>query len=324
MSGEATPGGKKKIALPAALAGGAVAIGAALFVVFAPKSEEAADPVAATSDPAAQQTTDPNVSVAQTAPFGQSDPNAPAPPVPPLPDGASVTSPDGAAISFADESISYSAAFPSGPSDDANLAYLHKDALSYLAGKKAEARATYDEFKKAGDIPAGYPWEVMIQWDYTAKAGDIVSLFGSAYEYTGGAHGMAYFDTHIARTNGQQMQVADMLQGGITPALTIAMCEALKVVKKERTGSATIYDEPITCAGPNGNLKIEKAKLALAPSNQPGKFGGIQVYYEAYEVGPYSEGSYEFVVQQDVFAEDLRPEFKPLFAGTAPPIAQTP
>lgn len=112
MSGEATPGGKKKIALPAALAGGAVAIGAALFVVFAPKSEEAAGPVAATSDPAAQQTTDPNVSVAQTAPFGQSDPNAPAPPVPPLPDGASVTSPDGAAISFADESISYSAAFP--------------------------------------------------------------------------------------------------------------------------------------------------------------------------------------------------------------------
>ena len=45
------------------------------------------------------------------------------------------------------------------------------------------------------------------------------------------------------------------------------------------------------------------------------------MYYEAYEVGSYAEGSYEFVVQQEVFAEDLRPEFKPLFGGTAPPIA---
>ena len=113
-----------------------------------------------------------------------------------------------------------------------------------------------------------------------------------------------------------------MLKGGLTPAVVIAICEALKVEKKKRTDSETIYDEPIVCAGPNGNVKIEKAKLALAPSNQSGKFGGMQVYYEAYEVGSYAEGSYEFVVQQEVFAEDLQPEFKPLFGGTAPPIAE--
>lgn len=324
MSDEATPGGKKKAVPAAALAGGAVAIGAALFVIFAPKAEQTTVPATAASDPAAQQTTDPNVSVAQAAPFGQSDPNAPAPPMPPAANGSSVTSPDGSALSFADESISYSAAFPPGAATDPSLAYLHKDALSYLASKKADARTTYDEFKKAGDIPAGYPWEVMIQWEYTAKAGDIVSLFGSAYEYTGGAHGMTYFDTHIARTNGQQIQAPDLFQAGISPALTIAICEALKAVKKERTGSETIYDEPIVCAGPNGNVKIEKAKFALAPSNQSGKFGGLLVYYEAYEVGSYAEGSYAFAVQQDVFAEDLRPEFKPLFGGTAPPVPNTP
>lgn len=303
----------------AAIAGGAVAIGAGLLVVFGPKGAEKIEE----SKPAAVVDTaaTPDDPTVQTAQFGQSDPNAPAPPEPPSTDGADTVSPDGAAISFSDESISYSAALPSGPADDPNLAYLRKDALSYLATKKAQARATYDEFKKEGSVPATYPWEVMIQWDYTAKAGDIVSLFGSAYEYTGGAHGMAYFDTHIARTNGQQINVADMFQSGLTPAVVIAICEALKVEKKKRIETETIYDEPIVCAGPNGNVKVEKAKLALAPSNQPNKFGGIQVYYEAYEVGSYAEGSYEFVVQQEVFAEDLRPEFKPLFGGTAPPIA---
>ncbi|MDP3492470.1 MAG: DUF4163 domain-containing protein [Hyphomonadaceae bacterium] len=321
MSEQANPGGNGNNTKIAAIAGGVVAVGAGLFLVLGPKGPAATDP----STPAAVETgAAPEDATVQTAQFGQSDPNAPTPPVPPSPDGASVVSPDGASVSFADESIAYSAVLPSGPADDANLAYLRKDALSYLAAKKADARATYDEFKKAGDVPASYPWEVMITWDYTAKAGDIVSLFGSAYEYTGGAHGMAYFDTHVARTNGQQLKVTDMLQGGVTPALVIAICEALKVAKKARIDSETIYDEPIVCAGPNGNVKVEKAKLALAPSNQPDRFGGIQVYYEAYEVGSYAEGSYEFVVQQEVFAADLTPEFKPLFGGTAPQLPSTP
>lgn len=321
MPEEKTPNGARKRVPPIALAGAAVAIGAALFLLFSTGRANKAITQPVESAPSTEQSAVPDSTVVQTAQFGQSDPNAPTPPVPTQPGGASVVSPDGAAISFSDESISYSAAFPSGASDDPNLAYLRKDALSYLASKKADARATYDEFKKAGDIPAGYPWEVMITWAYTAKAGDIISLFGSAFEYTGGAHGMTFFDTHVARTNGQQIQVADMLQGGVTPALVIAICEALKAVKQNRIGAQTIYDEPITCAGQNGNVKIEKAKLALAPSNQPGKFGGILVYYEAYEVGSYAEGSYELVVQQDVFAEDLKSEFKPLFGGTAPPPA---
>ncbi|HOZ29063.1 MAG TPA: DUF4163 domain-containing protein [Hyphomonadaceae bacterium] len=318
MSEQNKPGSDRNNTKLAAIAGGVVAVGAGLVLVFAPKGVDKPD----TPAPAAAGEATTDDAIVQTAQFGQSDPNAPAPPVPPSADGASVVSADGAAISFADESISYSAALPSGPAGDPNLAYLRKDALSYLANKKAQARATYDEFKKEGDVPPTFPWEVMIQWEYTAKAGDIVSLFGSAYEYTGGAHGMTYFDTHVARANGQQLQVTDMLKGGLTPAVVIAICEALKVEKKKRTDSETIYDEPIVCAGPNGNVKIEKAKLALAPSNQSGKFGGMQVYYEAYEVGSYAEGSYEFVVQQEVFAEDLQPEFKPLFGGTAPPIAE--
>jgi hypothetical protein len=106
-----------------------------------------------------------------------------------------------------------------------------------------------------------------------------------------------------------------------SPAITIAICEALKTAKQARVKAATIFDEPIVCVGSSANAKTEEAKIALAPSNQPGKFGGLYVYYDPYVVGAYSEGGYRLTVQQEVLAEDLRPQFKALFGGEAPPLA---
>ena len=152
------------------------------------------------------------------------------------------------------------------------------------------------------------------------------SLAGVASEYNGGAHPIQHFDTHISRTNGQELQVADMLlvKRSPSPAMTIAICEALKTAKLQRIKSATVMDEPVVCIGANANAKTEDAKLALAPSNQTNKFGGVYAYYDPYAVGPYSEGTYVLTVQQEIFAEDLKPEFKALFGGEAPPPAPKP
>ena len=159
-----------------------------------------------------------------------------------------------------------------------------------------------------------------IRWKYSARAGDIVSLIGEASEFTGGAHPAQRFDTHIARTNGSEIDFGDMLiaKRSPSPAMTIAICETLKTAKVARIKSATILDEPIVCVGPVANAKTEDAKLVLAPSSEAGKFGGVYVYYEPYAVGAYVEGPYILSVQQVVFAEDLRPEFKALFGGEAP------
>jgi hypothetical protein len=293
----------------------AVAVGAGMFVVFNSNRPKSAEPAVETAQAAA-----PEAANVQTAHFSQTD-NAPnAPQAPPPSEVAGALSADGGAVSFKDETLTFEAAFPPGPANDPALVAIRNDALTFLASRKAQARTTFDEMKKEGNVSPAWPWEVMISWEYTAKAGDIVSLAGSAYEFTGGAHGNLQFDTHVARTNGAALKVADMLQGGVTPALVIGICEALKAEKVKRIGAATVYDDPVNCAGPNANVKIEEAKLALASSSEANKFGGILVYWPPYAVGPYVEGPYEIVVQQEVFAMDVRPEFKPLFGGTAPPV----
>lgn len=316
MSDDKKPSRRSKEAT-GGMIGAAIAIGAALFVVFnnsANRSKED-EPT-----PETAQAVAPEDATVQTAQFGQTDAPLSGQQAPPPADVASALSSDGTAVKFSDETLTFEASFPAGPANDPVLSVIRNDALTFLAAKKSQARATYDDFKKEGVGSPMWPWEVMIGWDYTAKAGDIVSLAGSAYEFSGGAHGNTQFDTHVARTSGAPLKVLDMLQGGITPALVIGICEALKAEKVRHIGSATVYDDPISCAGPNANVKIEAAKLALAPSSETGKFGGILVYWNPYEVGPYVEGPYEIVVQQEVFAMDLKPEFKPLFGGAAPPV----
>jgi hypothetical protein len=223
-----------------------------------------------------------------------------------------------AEVIFKDESLTFSAVLPDGPDGDPVLAHLRQDARNYLAKLKAKARAEFDRRNKTG--AKAPPWDVDIKWTYTAKADGVVSLSGVASEFTGGAHPNMMFDTLIARATGEKLTMDDLLilERSPSPAMTIAICEALKDAKTETIGAATIFDEPIVCVGANANAKTEEAKIALAPSNQADRFGGVYAYYEPYVVGAYVEGPYVLTVQQAVFSEDLKPEFRRLFAGEAP------
>jgi hypothetical protein len=238
--------------------------------------------------------------------------NSPADPV------VSPASAYNANITFKDESLSFVASFPDAPPNDPVIAELQRDAEGYLASLKTNARADFDRMKKGGF--EARPWDVRVHWKYSAKASDMVSLIGEASEYTGGAHPNLRFDTHIARTIGAEIAFGDMLiaKRSPSPAMTIAICEALKTAKLAKIKSATILDEPIVCVGPDANAKTDDARVVLAPSNIAGRFGGVYVYYEPYAVGAYVEGPYIITVQQEIFGEDLRPEFKSLFGGEAP------
>src|SRR5262245_23854947 len=74
-------------------------------------------------------------------------------------------------ISFEDASLSFAAVFPDAPANDPIIADLRREAESYLAQLKTNARADFERMKKAGFEPR--PWDVRIRWKYTARAGDI-------------------------------------------------------------------------------------------------------------------------------------------------------
>lgn len=260
-------------------------------------------------------TDDPTVAV-QSAPTA--DPATPPAPLTPMQPGTATLSPDGS-ISFIDESLTFSAVLPKAAPDDPTIRKLQADAQAYLDKRKAEARADFDDRKKQGAVEMS--WEVQQEWKYTAQAGGIASLVGTNYEFTGGAHGLSSTDTMIVRADtGEELSLAKMLMAdrSPSPAITIAICEGLKAEKMKTIQSATIFDEPIVCAGPKANVKIEDAHIALAPSTDPSKFGGLFVYYDPYAVGAYAEGSYTITIPQAVFAEDMRPQYKPLFGGAIP------
>lgn len=296
---------------PLALIGAGVAIGASLLTVFVATSNRNSESPSQPAQAVAADAPDDQTAQIQFGQNGQiAPPTAPATPDP----GTPVARADGA-LAYSDDVIVFSAAIPSGPANDPVLTYLRADALAYFARYKANARTDAEDRKKDG--ARAIPWNVEIEWKYTAKAGDIVSLVGTAYEFTGGAHGMTYTDTHIAKAaTGEQITFESMLKSGaISPAIVIGVCEALKKVKLENIGSATIYDEPIVCAGTKANIQLEEAKIALAPSTEANKFGGLFVYYDAYAVGSYAEGSYSLALPHEVFAEDLRPEYRTMFGG---------
>jgi Deacetylase PdaC len=276
-----------------------------------------------TMNPAAQapsptvltEATDPTAGV-QSAPTA--DPAAPASPLVPLQPGVATLSPDGS-ISFIDDSLTFSAILPKGADTDPIIKRLRAETQAHLDKRKAEARADFEDRKKQGAIEMS--WEVQVAWKYTAQAGGIASLAGTAYEFTGGAHGMTYTDTLIAKADtGEALTLPQMLLPDRvpSPAITIAICEALKTAKLKAINAATIMDEPIVCAGPAANVKIDEAHVALAPSTEADKFGGLFVYYDAYAVGSYAEGPYSLVVPQAVFREDIRPQYKNLFGGEIP------
>jgi hypothetical protein len=221
-------------------------------------------------------------------------------------------------VSFEDDSLSFAATLPAKPGGDPTLEYLAKDADTYLKRMKPAARAEIDAAKAAGQT--AHPWDIRVDWSYTARAGSLVSLAGRASEFSGGAHPSEFFDAHIASlADGIELELADMLlpDKSPSPAITIAICEALKAAKRERIGEETMMGDPIVCAGPQGNIDVSEASFALAPSTLPDRFGGLYVYFGPYAVGPYSEGPYRLTIPQAIFREDLRAQYKPLFEGEA-------
>lgn len=290
------------------IGGGALAVVGGALVVFSGKpaatTPEAAPTEMASAAPSAAPSTAPGAV-----------PNASPAPTETATDSQTVSTASAPTdIVVTDKALEYKIAMPPGAANDPVLAPILKDAKTAMDKLRREATA---ESKQPGFRT---PWEGVESWEYAAKAGGVVSLIGQRYTFTGGAHGNTIFDAVIARSSGEKLKLDDMfkLDKSPSPALAIGVCEAIKAAKREKNSPMEINDAPIVCAGPKANPELSQVTYALAPSSTPGKFGGVYAIFQTYTLGPYVDGAYIVPVQQGVFAEDLKPEFKPLFGGEAP------
>lgn len=235
---------------------------------------------------------------------------------------ASVTSARAAGPVYADNmtletpTLSFSAEFPAGAHKHPAYQMLMREMDSYRASLRTQAAAAEAAAREEA-IPFS-PWTIDIVFEETARAGNLISIIGREYANQGGAHPNSSWRGVIANIDtGEELAFSELFmpRKANSPAFAIGLCEALKTAKTERIGEAEIDGDPINCGNPAILERLRKADIALTPSTEPGEFGGARAYFGPYDVGVYAEGPYVVTVAQEVFATDLRPDFKPLFAG---------
>jgi hypothetical protein len=189
-----------------------------------------------------------------------------------------------------------------------------------LDGEARSVRATFSAQAEQGRDDArasGFPfrrYSYMKTWRTVSEVPGWLSLSAQVYTFTGGAHGMTFFDALVwDKAAGRQYKAADLFQSPamLSRAIRAAFCDALdrQRAKKRgapvKPGSTDMFDK---C--------IDPAAETLILGSSGGKaFDRIGVLVAPYDAGPYVEGTYEVTlpVTPAVIAA-ARPEFRNYFA----------
>lgn len=160
------------------------------------------------------------------------------------------------------------------------------------------------------------PYEQTITYEPAGESARLFSLRETSSEYTGGAHGMYGFSGVLwDRTTDRRIEPVTLFRTGADmAALDRALCDAINAARTELVGEPStlaVGDEDAPWACP----RAIETPFVLAPSQTPGRAGGLEFLIGPYIVGPYAEGAYQIVVPQTAFRGLLNPAFAGEFAG---------
>ena len=204
------------------------------------------------------------------------------------------------------------AVFSLGPAIAADVV---DDAQVRLKAMQEDAEA----YKEA-DPDYFRPYDLKIDWRVSGAAGQLASLEGFVYTYTGGAHGNYMTDGRIydAKT-GDRMRIGELFmdKDAAAAALADTVYDAIAKAKTERNSSIGGYDMFLGESKDALSVSdILAGNVSLVASTEKGKLGGFVLHYAPYEIGSYAEGAYHVTVPEADFRAFLKPEYRPLFAGT--------
>lgn len=161
----------------------------------------------------------------------------------------------------------------------------------------------------------GFPnpaYEHELTWSLAASNPRLVSLKGSWFSYTGGAHPNSGSNSLTWDTNlGQAINRSELFkpQGPADAAVQKALCDGIGQARIAK--GVPPESDPGTWPCP----KWRDVELVLVASTTPGKLGGVDFLFDPYAIGSYAEGPYEVVVPYAAIKDVLAPAYAGEFAG---------
>lgn len=173
------------------------------------------------------------------------------------------------------------------------------------------AQADRTEAGGDGGLP---PYEKEIAYAAGAETDRLLSLQRRDVDYTGGAHPNTLFSAVLwDKTAKRALTPAELFARGVDLSpLDRALCQAINTARKARAPSA----ETLTLDGRDWACpRAVATPFVLSPGTTTGKAGGLTFLIAPYQVGPYSEGSYQIAVPQSAFAQLIAADYAGEFAG---------
>jgi hypothetical protein len=145
---------------------------------------------------------------------------------------------------------------------------------------------------------SGYPYRPHSSgatWEVVADLPRWLSLSAELYDYSGGAHGMTYFDSLLwDREHDTAREVSDLFasKAALSAAIREPFCAAIDKEREKRRG------EPVNRnSGDQFDECVDPAEHAVILGSSNGRtFDRIGVLVEPYSAGPYAEGTFDITL----------------------------
>lgn len=147
----------------------------------------------------------------------------------------------------------------------------------------------------------GYPYRTYTsqrEWKVVTETPRLLSLSGSTYNFSGGAHGNTASSGLLwDKAARRRLAPLDVFvsRAALASAIGRDLCAALNVQREKRRGAPVRPNDPNDIASFNGCPKLSEGTVILGSTNRRA-IDRIGVILDPYVAGPYAEGSYDLTV----------------------------
>ena len=190
----------------------------------------------------------------------------------------------------------------------------YPEIFEYLRNKSKEIKKDNGFDAQNIDLGlSGHPWSLNVDMNTFAETGDLASIIGYIFSFTGGAHpNHSYFSVNFIKDSEKRIGLNDLFENqkeALSSISDFTITDILKQ-KSERLNEKVTEDEWLDeGAGPD----INNYSIFEFVPGESDKAEAIKFIFPPYQVGPYVEGVYEVQVPSAVFGEYLNDNFKGSF-----------